>query len=523
MVSGPVTVTATADDDQGLVGVQFKLNGENLGAEDRTTPYSVPWDTRGEANGTHVLSAVARDGAGNTTTSAPAPVDVSNAGVSTVGLRLAYGFDEGSGDFAADSSGNNATGTISGATWVSGRHGSAVSLDGSTGKVDVQPLGTFYRTAFTYEAWVFKQGTKVDTAVVGTWAASQSGGAMIWIDHGNGRYHLTLGNSIGNYLDTGRAPAVGRWQHVAATYDGTTARFYMDGDEVASKVFTGNVGSSNAWRIGAYGSTPNGFLDGSVDDVRIYDRALSASEIAAGMATRIQPDVAPPTVTSSTPPDDATEVSVGDPLTLKFSEPMKPSTMTAGAFELRDSEGGLVPVTVSYDVPSSTATLHLQAALEFATQYTATVEAGGAADLAGNAFPVDDIRSFTTQASPPQVLVVHSPANPFGMYMTEILRGEGLNEFNTIDVALITPALLSHFDVVVLGETTLDAGKVSVLSELGERRRQPDRDAAGRAARRPARADRGRDDARQRLPQGRHDHGPRRGHRGRHDPVPRHR
>ena len=125
-----------------------------------------------------------------------------------------------------------------------------------------------------------------------------------------------------NYLDSGRAPAVGRWQHVAATYDGTTARFYIDGDEVASKVFTGNVGNSNAWRIGAYGSTPNGFFDGSVDDVRIYDRALSASEIAAGMATRIQPDLAPPTVTSSTPANDATEVSVGDPLTATFSEPM---------------------------------------------------------------------------------------------------------------------------------------------------------------------------------------------------------
>ena len=76
VVSGPVTVTATGDDDQGLVGVQFKLNGQNLGAEDRTSPYSVPWDTRGEVNGTHVLSAVARDGAANSTTSAPAPVTV---------------------------------------------------------------------------------------------------------------------------------------------------------------------------------------------------------------------------------------------------------------------------------------------------------------------------------------------------------------------------------------------------------------------------------------------------------------
>ena len=57
-----------------------------------------PWDTRGELNGTHVLTAVARDSVGNTATSSPVTVTVSNTGVSTVGLRAAYGLDEGSGD-----------------------------------------------------------------------------------------------------------------------------------------------------------------------------------------------------------------------------------------------------------------------------------------------------------------------------------------------------------------------------------------------------------------------------------------
>ena len=52
---------------------------------------------------------------------------------------------------------------------------------------------------------------------------------MIWVDHINGHYRLTLGGSFGNYLDSGQTPAVGRWQHVAATYDGTTARIYIDG------------------------------------------------------------------------------------------------------------------------------------------------------------------------------------------------------------------------------------------------------------------------------------------------------
>jgi hypothetical protein len=62
------------------VGVQFKLDGANLGAEDTTAPYSIAWNTTTTTNGTHTLTAVARDAAGNTTTSAPVTVTVSNGG-----------------------------------------------------------------------------------------------------------------------------------------------------------------------------------------------------------------------------------------------------------------------------------------------------------------------------------------------------------------------------------------------------------------------------------------------------------
>ena len=100
---------------------------------------------------------------------------------------------------------------------------------------------------------------------------------MIWVDHLSGRYHLTLGSaSLADYLDSGRTPTVGQWEHIAATYDGTTARFYIGGVEVASKTFTGNVGNANTWRLGAYETPPTGFFDGAIDNVRIYDRALSA-------------------------------------------------------------------------------------------------------------------------------------------------------------------------------------------------------------------------------------------------------
>jgi hypothetical protein len=77
-VSGTVAVSATASDNVGVVGVQFLLNGSALGAEDTASPYSVSWDTTTVANGTYTLSAIARDAAGNKTTSSAVTVTVSN-------------------------------------------------------------------------------------------------------------------------------------------------------------------------------------------------------------------------------------------------------------------------------------------------------------------------------------------------------------------------------------------------------------------------------------------------------------
>jgi glucose/arabinose dehydrogenase/chitodextrinase len=75
-VSGTVNVTATASDNVGVVGVQFLLDGNNLGTEDTTAPYSVSWNTSTATNGAHVLTARARDAAGNSTTSAARNVTV---------------------------------------------------------------------------------------------------------------------------------------------------------------------------------------------------------------------------------------------------------------------------------------------------------------------------------------------------------------------------------------------------------------------------------------------------------------
>ncbi len=78
-VSGTTSVTASASDNVRVVGVQFKLDGSNLGAEDTTAPYSVSWNTTTTSNGSHTLSAVARDAAGNVSPVSAVTVTVNNA------------------------------------------------------------------------------------------------------------------------------------------------------------------------------------------------------------------------------------------------------------------------------------------------------------------------------------------------------------------------------------------------------------------------------------------------------------
>ncbi|HVU23020.1 MAG TPA: Ig-like domain-containing protein [Opitutus sp.] len=79
-VAGVITVAARAVDvgGSGLAGVQFQLDGANLGAEDTSRPFSIEWDTTLAANGSHALTAIARDNAGNSATSAPVTVAVAN-------------------------------------------------------------------------------------------------------------------------------------------------------------------------------------------------------------------------------------------------------------------------------------------------------------------------------------------------------------------------------------------------------------------------------------------------------------
>jgi hypothetical protein len=104
-VTGTVNVTANAADNVGVASVQFQVDGTNAGGLDGATPYAFTWDTTKVSNGAHTLDAIARDAAGNATTSAIVTITVNNAATQTFTI---------SGTLSPTAGGAGATVTLSG-------------------------------------------------------------------------------------------------------------------------------------------------------------------------------------------------------------------------------------------------------------------------------------------------------------------------------------------------------------------------------------------------------------------------
>jgi PKD repeat protein len=214
------------------------------------------------------------------------------AGVATLsaaqaGLVAAYGLNEGSGSSVADVSGNNNKGTLtSGVTWTTqGKFGKALVFNGFSGRVDIIDAPSLrLTTAMTLEAWV--NPTTVSSA---------------WRDvvyKGNDNYYLMATSSqssvpagrVGANRAYGTSPlATNTWTHLAVTYDHATLRLYVNGVQVSSVAYTGNITTSaNPLQIGGdsiYGQ----YFQGLIDEVRVYNRALSQAEIKTDMNTAVSP------------------------------------------------------------------------------------------------------------------------------------------------------------------------------------------------------------------------------------------
>ena len=288
-VSGTVTVTATATDAVGVAGVQFLLNGSPVGTEDTASPFSRAWNSASVANGgPYLLSARARDAAGNVATSATISVTVNN--VAVTGLVAAYSFNEGAGTTLVDRSGRGHTGTISGATWsTQGRFGSALSFDGVNDWVTIGDTAALdLTTGMTLEAWVAP-------STLSGWRTAllkeRPGGlAYSLYTSGDGTRPSGYVAAPGDVAVIGSASLpVNSWAHVALTYDGATLRLFVNGVQVIARALSSAITTSTGvLRIGG-NSVWSEFFQGRIDEVRIYNRALTATEIQADMAAPITP------------------------------------------------------------------------------------------------------------------------------------------------------------------------------------------------------------------------------------------
>ncbi len=264
-VSGTITVTASASDNVGVVGVQFQLDGLNAGAELTAAPYSVPWNTTSSSNGSHTITAVARDAAGNRTTSAGVTVTVSNGTVTVTRfeednpaisanptgawVRRGPEIAAFSGGTAGSSDVSDATVTFSftgtAVSWIGLRCSvcgiATVSIDGGAAtSVDTAGPAAPGSPGLTSEA-VFKSpplAADSHTMVITVTGTTTSGGAQIVVD----AFDVTGGVSAATRIED-TDPAVsytGTWVHGtdARATGGTYAEANLAG-AVATLSFTG--------------------------------------------------------------------------------------------------------------------------------------------------------------------------------------------------------------------------------------------------------------------------------------------
>ncbi len=105
----------------------------------------------------------------------------------------------------------------------------------------------------------------------------------VWMDR-DGTLHFGTWTGRENRVDTTKSYNDGKWHHLVATQGASGMALYLDGALVGTNPETGAQGYDGFWRVGgdsSWGSTENGFFDGTLDDVAVYGRALTAQDVAA--------------------------------------------------------------------------------------------------------------------------------------------------------------------------------------------------------------------------------------------------
>ena len=195
-------------------------------------------------------------------------------------------FDEGGGDVAGDSSGHGNDGELHGAAWVQGKFGTALHFGGREAYVSVPGINSVDGSQeLTAEAWVYweKGGRYPNIITGGTWCP---GGFLFFVADNGCSFRLGKPSQVP--LQVGKDWAEtsasfvqfspSQWYHLAATFKRPQVQTYVNGKAVASAVWDYPIGFSGDLQIGTWGN-PQTCHDGLIDEVRLYNRALTAQEV----------------------------------------------------------------------------------------------------------------------------------------------------------------------------------------------------------------------------------------------------
>ncbi|MBU1000890.1 LamG domain-containing protein, partial [Patescibacteria group bacterium] len=179
--------------------------------------------------------------------------------------------------------GSNGTGAgTGGPTWTTGKFGGALSFDGN----DYVDCGTNssldLTSAMTVEAWINTTSSDTWNQIAGKWLDTTNG--YVIYQGSTGQYAIVQIGVDGHkwQLEGDITINDGNWHHIVGTYDETTLKLYVDGIlDDSSTSYSGNMTTNAASvAIGARSSSTDYFI-GSIDEVRIYKRALTADEVKA--------------------------------------------------------------------------------------------------------------------------------------------------------------------------------------------------------------------------------------------------
>ena len=203
-----------------------------------------------------------------------------------------YTFDEGSGTTATDWA-NGHNGTINGATWVAGKKGGALSFDGINDYVRVldNPAVRFTQdSSFTLCSWINPISTVGQGVLLGKFQTSGMDNLFTynmdwWLEsQGIGFQAAESGYSYVNLGTPGGVAPVDTWSHIACVYDNRNMKIYVNGELEATDISPMRQAPTRQTMtlgIGAalIGSSVERYFNGSLDDIRIYNRALTGEEI----------------------------------------------------------------------------------------------------------------------------------------------------------------------------------------------------------------------------------------------------